>query len=382
MIGYFDMEIPNKEPKKRKRHGCLSILAWVIGLVIVGFIAAIFIVEKKQENIVAERGKAETYSEVFNTNNLPDYTVSVADEEKFNKSIVTLLIKYRSGTFNYSTSGDVSLLRKLTTEESITSAQSAMTFLKNYYPEGYFLVVNQVNKTTEDQQIFPNFFLRASNEESTINFLVHELSHVGKISHPSCTGSGFAIEDKFIELKALDLPSGDELLQYISNPVTLESTYLQSNKMDLYTNLDEVISYTKSVRVARAFIRYQSGVIGESDPQALSRQLYYLSLHLKNLKEHHAASWTAVKKDKGLAYIISRVISMAKTELQAAKDEGVSGSTSTNFASSVDENLALVQANQALFDELYATAGFNNLDSLKNFTKQELSALGLDVKKF
>ena len=219
-----------KQFKKRKGHWCCVIPVIIVVLVIVGIIVSIFIIEKKQADNILNRPVSEEYSEIFNTNFLPNYAVSAEDEDTFNQKMITLLQRYDSGTPNLSESGATELFNPLTTEESIELARSTMKFLKDYYPEGYYLVVNQVLQTPEEHQIFPNFFLRSSDEESVIDFLVHELSHMGKFGRSEYTSSGYVIEDKFITLNELTLPPGDELLKYISEPASLDQSYLKENR--------------------------------------------------------------------------------------------------------------------------------------------------------
>lgn len=368
--------------KKRRGHWCCGIPAIIIMLVIVGITVSIFVIEKKQADNISKRDRPEAYSEIFNANFPSNYAVSAEDEDKFNQKIIILLQKHDSGTPNYSESGGAELFRPLTAEEAVESAKLTMKFLKDYYPEGYYLVVNQVLQTPEEHQMFPNLFLHSNDEESVIDFLVHELSHMGKFGSSEYSGSGYVIEDKFITLNKLALPPGDELLKYISEPASLDQDYLNEYRQDIYTTLDEVNSYTKSVRVSRAYSRYKSGGIDENAPQALSRQLYYLSLHLKNIKENHPDLWQALKQEQGFAYLLSRMISIAETEIKAAKEEGADSSLSTDFALSIDRNLFLLQENQALFDELYTATGIDGKDNLQNFTQQELSEFGLNIEKF
>jgi hypothetical protein len=190
------------------------------------------------------------------------------------------------------------------------------------------------------------------------------------------------VEDKNIIIKKqADMPKGDKLLKYIKSPVSLDNKYLRDSRQDILTTLDEIVSYTKSVRVARSLARVDKIIVEEDSTQSLSRQLYYLSLHLKNIKENHPNLWSIVMKEKAFTYLISRITSVAKTEIQAAKDDGVSGFTSTNFASSIDDNLALFDENQALFDELYTATGINSLGNLQKLTQKELAKIGVKIEK-
>ncbi|MDP2683691.1 MAG: hypothetical protein Q8P20_01415 [bacterium] len=376
------MEVEDKKPKPKKSRSCCIIPIIIVVLIATAFIVAVYVIEKNQTDIVTERGPAVSYSETFNDTILPDYTVSVKDEEIFNQKMIALLQEYDSGTSNFSEIGDTLLMPSLTPDESIATARSTMAFLKEYYPEGYYLVIQQVLKTTEEQPMFSNFFLRSMDENQRIDLLVHELSHIGMISHPGYSGYGYVIEDKFVSVSEIEVPTGDELLKYITQSSSLDERYLGDSKQKIYTTLDEINSYTKSVRTARAYIRYQIGAIDEGPAQALSRQLFFLSLQLKNIKENHPDTWQALMQEKGFAYVMSRMVSMAKVEIQAAEDEGVSGSTSTDYALSIDQNLALVEGNQALFDEFYAATGISAFDNLKNLTQQELTALGIEIEKF
>lgn len=337
---------------------------------------------------MSKRDKPETYSEIFNTNFPPDYTVSAAEEEKFNQIIVDLLQVQEngSGTFNinYSENEGAKLLRPLKPDEKIAEANSDMKFIKDYYPEGYYLVVNSVLKTPKKDQMFQNFYMRSSSDEDRIDFVVHELSHYGRIGNISSrNSSGYVLEDKKITTgRQVNMPQGDELPEYISESVSFDDKYLKENKHDIYATLDEVVAYTKSVRVHRAFAHYNKGMIDTDAPQGLSRQLYYLSLHLKNIKENHPDLWQTMKKEPGFVYIMSRIISMAKTEIQAARDEGTSGFIGgTDFASSIDDNLSLFNENQALFDELFAATGVSAMGNLQDLTQQQLSKIGVNVER-
>ena len=102
----------------------------------------------------------------------------------------------------------------------------------------------------------------------------------------------------------------------------------------------------------------------------------------KNIKENHPALWSTLEKKPGFAYVISRVVAIAKTEIQAARDEGVSGITGGSaFASSIDSNLAMFNKNQPLFDELFSATGINTMGNLPALTKQELSRIGVRIEK-
>jgi hypothetical protein len=378
-----------EEQIKKSKHGCLrwgcGVPMIVSALAMVGMTVTIFVMEKRQEVRMAKRDKPETYSETFNTNFPPDYTVSAAEEEKFNKKMVDVFqtLENNPADFNVDLveSGNANLLRPLKLDEQIAKNMADMKLLKDYYPEGYYLVIHSVLKMTEKQQIVQYFYSLFSNNEDRVDFIVHELSHYSRVVN--CSSSGYVLEDKNVIIaRQAEMPKGDELLKYISEPIYFDNEYLKKNKHDIYTTLDEVVSYTKSTRVARALARYNKSVIDEDAPQSLSRQLFYLALHLKNIKENHPNLWTTLKKEKGFVYILSRMISVAKTEIQAAKDEGVSGFTGdSKHASSIDDNLAVFNENQALFYELYTATGIDKLGSLKDLSKQQLAKIGIKIER-
>jgi len=372
------------KPKRRWRFWCCSLPMILVGIAVAGIIISMFVMEKRQEDKLTKRGKPETHSEIFNSNFLPDYTVSAENEEKFNQKIIALLEKDNSG-MEWAESTETNSFRPPNTEEKIANAKSDMQFLKDYYPEGYYLVVDSVLNIPDKSQIFPNLYQQFHEAQSRIDMVVHEISHIGRFEKSIVNRLGYIIEDKFITVNHLpdDLPGGDELLQYISELTSMDGTYLKDAKQDIYTTLDEIISYTKSLRVARAYAYYQKGFIDEDRGQALSRQLYFLSLHLKNLKENHPNLWQRIKKEKGFIYVMLRETSIAKTEIQAARDESSSGSSGdVDFASSVDKNLSLFNANQSLFDELSTATGLDTMGNLQNLTSAELSKLGIRIEKF
>ncbi|MFA6423150.1 MAG: hypothetical protein WCW17_01710 [Patescibacteria group bacterium] len=380
-----DQDIEEKviKPKKWWRW-CCGIPAIICVLIFIALIIFVFIIEKKQADRMSNRNKPETYSEIFNINILPDYTVSETDEKEFNKKIVILFQKNDSEIGNYTENGDTKLLPLLNKDKKLAKAISDMKFLKDYYPEGYYLVVNSVLKTPEKEQQFPNFYRHSTGEVDRVNFLVHELSHLSIIVNAlGCDDFGYLVEDKFVNFNKLtNAPKGDELLKYISELTALDNKYLKESKHNIYATLDEIVAYTKSVRLYRAFAYKNKVTIDEDAPQGLSRQLYYLSLHLKNIKENHPAFWENLKKEKGFAYIVSREVTIVKTEIKAAKDEGVWSSTNTDFAGSIDNNLLSFDQNQSVLDELFDAAGLDSMNNLQNLTEQKLMILGLKIKKF
>lgn len=380
--------IPNQtleaQPKKahKWRLWCCGLPVFIVVLVIIVATISVFRNEKKLTDKISERGKAETYSEIFNSNYPPEYAVTASDEEKFNQKIVELLQKYENGTPNFSQEG-ASLLSPLSTEKAIEFAKSDMKILKDNYPEGYYLVVNSVLKTAEKDQLFPNMYLGSQDETDRIDLLVHELSHIGSFAHLDNQGRGYIIEDKYITRNMfLEMPKASELLKYINDKVLLDDKYLEEANQDIFTTLDEVISYTKSLRFARAYARYKKGSIDEGSMQATSRQLYYLSLQLKNIKENHPDDWQKLKNGKGFVYITARQVSVAKTEIQAAKDDGASSSSGDNFAGTTDKNLSLFEENKTLFDEIYASVDLDSKGELKNLSQKEVAGLGIKVEKF
>jgi len=396
-----DVEGKTSKPKRNWRRWCCCLPMIFVSLMIVVVTIVILVEENKQDKKILNRAKPESYSEIFNTNLPPDYTVTASDEEKFNQKIVELLKKYDSGTSNFSEIGDIKS-SLLTTDQAIELARSDMNFLKENYPEGYYLVVNSVLKTAEKDQILPNFYLRADEENDRIGLTVHELSHLGGFAHKEISKRGYVIDDQFVTLPikskllvgkdlqsflndptASDMPTGDELIKYIGEPVAMDKVYLEKSEQDIYTTLDEIISYAKDTRVTRAYNYFKKGDIDESRPQALSRQLYYLSLHLKNIKENYSEKWLELKKEKGFAYLLLREISIAKTEIQASVDEGVDKfSGGSDFAFSIDKNLLLFDQNQLFFDELFTATELNTLDNPQTLAKDELIKFGIGFEKF
>jgi len=222
------MKEKTNQPKKGWRYWCCGIPTVIIVLIIIGGTITIFINEKIQTDRISKRDKPETYSEIFNTNFTPDYTVSDIDEGKFNQKMVNILQKYNSGTIDFSENEKTNLFRLLSSEEAIEFAKSDIKFLKDYYPEGYCLIVNHVLTSSEENQMFPNFYLRSGAEESRIDFLVHELSHIAGFTYTNFVGHSYLIEEKIVTLNGkLDLPQGDELIQYINEPSDMDNTYLK-----------------------------------------------------------------------------------------------------------------------------------------------------------
>jgi hypothetical protein len=396
-----DVEEKTSKPKRNWRRWCCCLPIILILLMIVVVTIVILVEENKQDQKISNRAKPESYSEIFNTNLPPDYTVAATDEEKFNQKIIELLKKYDSGTSNFSEIGE-NKSPLLTADQAIELAKSDIKFLKDYYPEGYFIVVNSVLKTAEKDQIFPNFYLRSNEENDRIGLVVHELSHIGGFAHKEISKRGYVIDDQFVTLPIeskklvsddlqsfLDnpassgMPTSNELTKFISEPATMDKVYLEKSKQDIYTTLDEIISYAKDTRVTRAYNYSKKGDIDESRPQALSRQLYYLSLQLKNIKENYPEKWQDLKNEKGFSYLLLREVSIAMTEIQASEDEGADKfSGSSDFAFSIDKNLSLFNQNQPLFDELLTATGINTSNNPQTLAKDELIKFGIGFEKF
>lgn len=350
--------------------------------------------EKKDRQKFENRGKPESYSLLFSKYLVPDYSFSAEEQSQIDTLVLDTMNMQKPAGLGTSkeiiqNGGNIDLEAK----DKKSAAKELVTKLKEQYPEGYFVIAKSLTLLPEKDKYSFNFFF-LNNDLTTANVEVHELSHSwGSITTGSyfasgrnfnfSTNTGHLIEDKMVVYKnyTFPLPRGEEVLKYLPTPTSIDNKYLKDANQDLYSTLDEVNSYIKSLRVARTYNYYDNEDINSSSSAVvLSRQLYILSLQLKNLKENHPEIWKSHTKNPGFAYVMMRLIEIAKNELTVAKDEGLDYTKGDeNTTSTIEKNLELVNQNQPLFDEIYKA---NDIDKYqgKDLSGTELKSLGITVE--
>lgn len=338
------------------------------------------------ERRLAERETPEKYSSLFSSNLVPDYTITSAEEQEVHVKMQAMLKQSLPSEIEYSSQiGENMLLDTFATlsePEKIDLASKVLEKLKQYYPEGYFLVTKHVLKTPASQEMFSFFFIHRQPEIDTADFLVHELSHDANTAlglERSFNEIGFWIEDKWVSStvpNALEFPKGEETLAYIQDPTEIDIKYLQKNNQNIFTTLNELVSYTKSVRTQRAFNYYEQ--TGIESVNTLSRQLYLFHLQLKNIKEHHPKLWQPLTKNAGFGFVSARIIVIARAEIDAALAEKKWSGLDGSFAGNAKDNLELIDKNSETFDELIRTSGIADLIH-KNPTRRELEKIGVRI---
>lgn len=348
---------------------------------------------KKERQKIESRGKPESYSLLFSKYLPPNYSFTEKEQSQIDTLVSEAMEMSKPASLK--TSNEITQSgSKLDPEakDKKAAAKALLTKLKAQYPEGYFVVAKSlILLPAEERYSFQLQFI--NNGSPTADTEVHEFSHswsmatgsyfVSGRNYSFLTHSGHLIEDKMIIYKSYyPLPRGDELVQYIPTLTSVDNTYLKNSKQNLYTTLDEINSYIKSTRVARAYNYYDNEDINDNSAAiVLSRQLFILSLQLKNLKEHHPEIWRAHTKNSSFGYVMMRLIEIAKNELTVAKNEGLNSSkVEESFASTIDKNLELVGQNQLLFDEIYTTSGVDKFQG-KDLSEAELKSLGLTIEK-
>lgn len=308
----------------------------------------------------------------------PIYAVSADEEERFQET-----------------------LRRVFPEERLSQAAAVIGEVGEYYPEGYFVLVRVAPQQAEEFA----FFLQSDVGAGTVETAVHELTHI--VSGSACSfrgyrcldrfgrsgkdAVGFLVEDKgiVVEIPASlrNLPGGREAFRYIAAPNYIDRTYLQENDQNILVTLDETNAYIKSVRFTRAHKRFATDDrVMTSQPATLARQLYLLSLQLKNLKEHHRDLWEELKAEKAFAFVAMRLVAMAEAEIALAEQEGladfeglrsgaVRGFGSSGFdVGTVEENLRFFDANRPLLDEF-----FGGVRALDGMGPEELRSHGAHI---
>lgn len=349
---------------------------------------------KKDRQKIESRGKPESYSLLFSKYLPPNYSFT----EKEQSQIDTLV----SDAMEMSKPAGLKTSKEITqsgskldleAKDKKSAAKELVTKLKAHYPEGYFVIAKSlILLSAEERYSFNLNFI--NNGSQTADTEVHEFSHswshmatgnyfVSGRNFNFTTHSGHLIEDKMIIYKNYyPLPLGNELVKYIPKLTSVDNTYLKDSKQDLYSTLDEINSYIKSTRVARVYNYYDNEDINNNSAAiVLSRQLFILSLQLKNLKEYYPEIWRAHAKNSSFAYVMMRLVEIANNELTAAKNEGLDSSkVDESFALTIDKNLELVGQNQLLFDEIYTTSGVDKFKG-KDLSEAELKSLGITIEK-
>lgn len=335
---------PAKKKKSGCFGGCFAIVAILIFFSVVASFGAYFLVQYFEKQDIG--GSKEPTTVYFLGTQIPNYEITENERTMFDQKIRD----------NFS---------KEDAEKMIEIAQET----KDIYPEGYFVIIKSTLNYKDSLNIWP-LFINLYSDNAQIDLAVHELSHIALLS-----GSNYWIEDKCLTIPGyseLDskLFDGLPLLGYIESPTSFDEKYLKESKQRFTLTLDEINSYTKSVKVARAQ--------GEnnSNPENLARQLYFLTLHLKHAKEVETDDRKLLAKNKSLAFMTMRLVAMAEVELENAKSAGISGENTSG-------NLKLFEENRHYLDEYLQSAGVGDLNS-ENLTLTGLKevGVGLNFKEF
>lgn len=293
----------------------------------------------------------------------PDYEVTDAERTHFDNEF--------SKVFN---DADYAKIRTLTDE------------IKNYYPEGYFLLVRAAPAQAISMRYLfipkpvlgPNGIAIPMDAADTAGTLIHELSHMAPDNIHN-----FWIEDKTVITDGIDLfslPDGKEAIKFIVSPMSFDRTYLEESNQKISGTLDEINSYIKTVRVLRAYSRVGRLRDTTSDGfNSLSRQLYILTVQLKNIKENHPDVWQDILQNKGFAFVTMRLVAMAETEIKLPKRNRnpVYEKVDVDFSGSIKGNLELVDQNRYLLEELFTVSGVKGLDEA---SYDNLIARGVNLK--
>lgn len=294
--------------------------------------------EKEEEELDIKLGQ------LIEQGNPPEVKSNMSMEDMEKKMKEELVNKYKVGFLlgDEQGSGDNKL-------EKINQAKSLMKKLKNNYPEGYFVIAKHILKTDIRKEPFYLFF--TGDNRQSANVSIHEFSHAGidTIMSDCFSRRCYWIEDKFLCIPETSmLPEGKEVFAQMEKTNDFDKKYLQEANQNIFNTLEEIGSYTKSVRINRVFQCLDSSDIQSySQPENLSRQLYLFSLQLKNIKENHPKLWVEFSKKKGFVFIANRVIEMAKRELDLYDVNASSAEKEI-----IKENLELFNNNSNYFSDL------------------------------
>lgn len=324
--------------------GCCSFLL----LILIGAIVTIAIYlpqvfkesKQKQDTRVEQLNLEPAY---FINKMKPDYAITEAEEQQFEQNISRLL----SG-------------------EELVDAKKMIKKVKDYYPEGYFVIVTE---TINDPDEFKTWYDLTRGHPSRANTIVHEMTH-GALDKYT-----YWIEDKGITIKNeyylyQKLFSGEVLLQYIDKPNRIDKIYLEENKQNITVTLDEVNAYIKSVRIQRAYsVHNEAETV--SDPSTLTRQLYILMLHLKHAKEKETAVWNIIVSNKGFAYTMMRVVKMAEAEIKLSRKD-------IDVDKDFESNIKVYNQNKGYLNEYLTASSVKELED-QELSYDELRAFGIDL---
>jgi len=392
---------PKKDGMKRScfsfRNCCLGSIIIFVVIPIILFLIGVYIIknsEDREQQKLESRNKPESYSLLFSKNLKPDYSFTEDEQNQIETAVFEVMNMSKPAGMEVEEDTDqIFKTMNLENEDKVSAAGDLVAKLKENYPEGYYIIAKSLLLLPPEDKYSFNFWFRGNNSE-TANTEVHELSHswasayfgdyfISGKQYNMLGYSGHLIEDKliFYRIDNRQMPTGDELLKYISTPTSIDNTYLSENKQILYTTMDEINAYTKSTRVARIYNYYNSEDIDQkSSPQALSRQLYFLALQLQNLKDNYPDIWKLHTENESFAYVMMRLVAIAKNELIVARDEGLDfDKGDESFAGTVNNNLDLFEQYQPIFNEIYTISGIKDYQG-KNLNEYELNDLEVMVE--
>lgn len=288
---------------------------------------------------------------------------------------------------------------KFEDEGQFNTFKEELEQLKELYKEGYYIVIKVGTKAPGQARLF--YDTATEQNGSRMNFLVHELTHVGSIM---CFARGQEISEsenivcegseedakKYAFLTSTHIVispyesellfTNDELRQYIENLTDTDNTYLNAENGDLFGILDELNAYTKSIRLQRAYRDIDPPEQLFFEYNALQRQIYYLSLYIKHARENDPEAWEYLTSKKEVAYIVNKILTEATIEI--TKIDVTSFTENSEFE---DVNTELKASNDGItenkekFEEFNKAAGITDEEKTYSYTNEAVSEMGLEV---
>ncbi len=204
-------------------------------------------------------------------------------------------------------------------EDELASVRNRLERLKIRYPEGYFIIIKMCSR---EPQEFEAYY---EGDDSSINTIIHEASHG---ADSEClyddNVAGTCEKEKNYETYLIDgylvrfpydysldesfSQAGEAMLHEIKNHTDFDHTYLVEQGSG-YSTLDELNSYTKSMRCSKYFDTDNA----VSSYEAMQRQLYHLNIMLIYAKTDPLI-WDRITSDKAFVTMALKLRDIAMAE--------------------------------------------------------------------
>ncbi|MBU1119491.1 hypothetical protein KKH43_06440 [Patescibacteria group bacterium] len=279
--------------------------------------------------------------------------------------------------------------------ETVDTIHKDLEELKKRYPEGYYVVIKV---GTSSPETVKQFYDQSIEEPGNrMNLLVHELTHMGSnmcfVSGAENTAScmlPIADLEKYAFFIAPNimitpfhpdrLHTKDELQVYVKDFNTeFDNLYLQKEMGTIFGTLDELNSYTKSIRTELAYSDVDHPAYIYFEYSNVLRTIYHLAQSLYHAKHHDPETWNYLTSNKSVAYAIYFIKSQAEGELAHVDTSKYTDPIYADTTREIHDSKRRLDAIGGIFDEYFAASGLTDQEKSYDLTNEHLREIGIEV---